>query len=45
MSGILFACYVVSTKIGEISDMSKCFEDFVSQELVFLKRLCAAELR
>ncbi len=37
--------YVCSTKIGEISDISKCFEDFVSQALVFLKRLCAAELR
>ena len=45
MSDILFAFYVCSTKIGEISDMSKCFEGFVSQALVFLKRLCAAELR
>ena len=45
MSDILFAFYVCSTKTGEISDMSKCFEDFVSQALVFLKRLCAAELR
>jgi len=42
MSDILF---VGSTKIGEISDISKCFENFVSQALGFLKRFYAAELR
>ncbi len=41
----LLTCYVCSTKIGEISDISKCFEDFVSQALGFLTRNCAAELR
>ncbi len=42
MSDILF---VGSTKIGEISDISKCFEDFVSQALGVLTRIYAAELR
>ena len=42
MSDILF---VFSTKIGEISDISKYFENFVSQALGFLKRFYAAELR
>ena len=32
----LLACYVCSTKIGENSDASKCFEDFVSLPLGFL---------
>ena len=41
----MLACYVCSTKIGENSDISKCFEDFVSQALGFLTRSCAAELR
>ena len=41
----LLTCYVCSTKIGEISDISKCFEDIVSQALGFLKRFYAAELR
>ena len=41
----LLTCYVCSTKIGEISDISKCFEDFVSQALGFLTRNCVAELR
>ena len=41
----LSICYVCSTKIGENSDISKCFEDFVSQALGFLKRFYAAELR
>ena len=27
----LLTCYVCSTKIGENPDISKCFEDFVSQ--------------
>ena len=41
-----FICFFVgSTKIGEIFDISKCFEDFVSQALGFLTRNCAAELR
>ena len=34
-----------STKIGEISDISKCFENFVSQALGVLTRIYAAELR
>ena len=37
--------YVCSTKIGEISDISKCFENFVSQTLGVLTRIYAAELR
>ena len=41
----LLTCYVCSTKIGEISDISKCFEDFVSQALGVLTRIYAAELR
>ena len=41
----LFVFYFLSTKIGEISDISKCFEDFVSQALGVLTRNCAAELR
>ena len=45
MSDILFAFYVCSTKIGETSDMSKCFENFVSQALGVLTRIYAAELR
>lgn len=36
---------VCSTKIGENSDISKCFEDNVSQELRFLKRFYPLELR
>ena len=42
MSDILF---VGSTKIGENSDISKCFENFVSQALGVLTRIYAAELR
>ena len=41
----LLTCYVSSTKIGEISDRSKCFENFVSQTLRVLTRIYAAELR
>ena len=41
----LLTCYVCSTKIGKISDISKCFEDFVSQALGVLTRVYAAELR
>ena len=41
----LLACYVCSTKIGENSDISKCFENFVSQALGVLTRIYAAELR
>ena len=37
--------YVCSTKIGEISDISNCFENFVSQTLGVLTRIYAAELR
>ena len=42
-----FICFffVGSTKIGEISDISKCFENFVSQALGVLTRIYAAELR
>ena len=42
MSDILF---VGSTKIGEISDISKYCENFVSQALGVLTRIYAAELR
>ena len=41
----LFVFYFLSTKIGEISDISKCFEDFVSQALGFLTKFYAAGLR
>ena len=41
----LLTCYVYSIKIGEISDISKCFEDIVSQALGILTRIYAAELR
>ena len=41
----LLACYVCSTKIGENSDISKCFEDFVSQALGLLARFYATDLR
>ena len=41
----LLTCYVCSTKIGEISDIFKCFENFVSQTLGVLTRIYAAELR
>ncbi|MES5167325.1 Abi family protein [Prevotella melaninogenica] len=41
----LLTCYVYSTKIGEFSDKSKCFENFVSQALGVLTRIYAAELR
>ena len=41
----LLTCYVCSIKIGEISDISKCFENFVSQALGVLTRVYAAELR
>ena len=45
MSAVLLACQFSSAKIGEISDISKCFENFVSQTLGVLKRFYAAELR
>ena len=38
-------CYVCRTEIGEISDISKCFENFVSQTLGVLTRIYAVELR
>ena len=41
----LLTCYVYSTKIGEISDISKCFENSVSQALGVLTRNYAGELR
>ena len=34
-----------TTKLGEISDIAKCFENFVSQTLGFLASFFAAELR
>ena len=37
--------FVCSTKIGKISDISKCFENFVSQALGVLTRIYAAELK
>ena len=37
--------YVCSIKIGKNSDISKCFENFVSQILGVLARIYAAELR
>ena len=41
-----FACFLFnSTKLGEISDISKCFDDFVAQARGFLIRFCSAELR
>jgi len=45
MSDIVFIFFVGSTKIGAISDISKCFENFVSQALGVLTRIYAAELR
>ena len=45
MSDILFVFFVGSAKIGGISDISKCFENFVSQALGVLTRIYAAELR
>ena len=45
MSDILLAVYVYSTKIGENSDISKCFENFVYQALGLPARFHAAELR
>ena len=41
----LLTCYVCGTKIGENSDIFKCFEDIVSQGLGVLTRIYAAELR
>ena len=41
----IFAFLFRTTKIGEISDMTKCFENFVSQALGFLTSFYAAELR
>ena len=43
MSDFLLTYYVCSTKIGEISDISKCFENFVSQTLGVLTTIYAAE--
>ena len=41
----IFAFLFCTTKIGEISDMVKCFENFVSQALGFLTSFYVAELR
>ena len=41
----IFAFLFCTTKIGKISDMTKCFENFVSQALGFLTSFYAAELR
>ena len=40
----LLACYVFSTKVGDFSDIFRCFENFVSQVLGVLTRIYAAEL-
>ena len=42
---MLYLFFVGSTRIDEISGISKCFENFVSQALGVLTRNCAAELR
>ena len=41
----LLTCYVYSTEIGEISDIYKSFENYVSQALGVLTSTYAAELR
>ena len=45
MSDVLFLVSFSSTKIGEISDVAKCLESFVSQALGFFMNKYAAELR
>jgi len=45
MSVVLLVFYLTALSLGEISDISKCFEDFVAQALGFLIRFCSAELR
>ena len=45
MSDVLLVYYFDSTKIGEISDISKCFENFVYQALGLLARFYATDLR
>ena len=42
---MLYLFFVGSTRIDEISDISKCFENFVSQALGVLTRIYDAELR
>ena len=42
---MLYLFFVGSARIDEISDISKCFEDYVSQALGVLTRIYAAELR
>ena len=42
---LLLTCYVCSIKIGEIFDIFKCFENFVSQTHGVLTKIYAAELR
>ena len=45
---VLFACSTLSVECNDvflISDISKCFENFVSQTLGVLTRIYAAELR
>ena len=42
---MLYLFFVGSTRIDEIFDISKCFENFVSQALGVLTRIYAAELR
>ena len=41
----MLTCYVYSTEIGEISDIYKSFENYVSQALGVLTSTYAAELR
>ena len=45
LSRQIFYLFFCSTKIGEFSDISKCFDNFVSQTLGVLTRIYAAELR
>ena len=42
---MLYLFFVGSTRIDEISDIFKCFENFVSQALGVLTRIYDAELR
>ena len=41
----LLTCYICSAKVGKISDISMCFENFISRTLGVLTRNYAAELR
>ncbi len=45
MSDFCLFIILIALRLGENSDISKCFEDFVSQALGFLTRNNAAEIR